>query len=57
MDESAQVMREALAADVGLSVDYVLSQEHYQDRAFLDRLLARLYTAGLPKGSRAAGRD
>jgi DNA-binding SARP family transcriptional activator/TolB-like protein len=50
-DEGVQLMRETLEADVGLSVDYVLSQEHYQDRAFLDRLLARLHAAGLPRAS------
>ena len=56
-DEAAQVMREALSADVGLSLDYVLSQEHYEDRAFLDHLLARLHSAGLPRTSRAASSD
>lgn len=56
-DEAAQVLREAITADVGLSVDYVIGQELYEDRAFLDRLLARLHAAGLPRGSRAASRD
>ena len=44
-------MREALDADPELSDAYVLGQEMYEDRAILEQLLERLYSAGLPRSA------
>lgn len=48
-EDARKLMREALAADPTLSREYVLGQEIYRDREFLDNFVTCLHQLGLPE--------
>ncbi len=48
-EEAQRLARSALAAQAGLSVEYVRGQEYYRDTAVMEVLVERLSAAGIPK--------
>ncbi len=51
VDRARRLVAEAVAENPGLTADYVLGNEHYQDADVMRTLLDRLRAAGLPDGA------